>query len=177
MGERQDADHQDVDHPERDSAWDDEARNETPTQRLDRNWSELLQQLRVVQTGVQLLTGFLLTLPFQARFESLGPFDRDVYLVTVGSSVTSTAFLIAPVSLHRVLFRQRARRPLVSSAHRMALAGLALLSVAIIGAVLLIFDFVLGAVAGVCAASAALLLLSSLWLILPLAVGRRNRAA
>ncbi len=61
----------DVDRPERDTGWDDQARKETPTQRLDRNWGDLLQELRVVQTGVQLLTGFLLTLPFQARSLSL----------------------------------------------------------------------------------------------------------
>ena len=61
----------DVDHPEANQGWDHDARSETPTERLDRNWSNLLQELRVVQTGVQLLTGFLLTLPFQQRFDIL----------------------------------------------------------------------------------------------------------
>ena len=78
-------------------------------QRLDRNWADLLQELRVVQTGVQLLTGFLLTLPFQARFEQLSGYERTIYLVTVTLSVAATGFLIAPVSLHRILFRRHAR--------------------------------------------------------------------
>ena len=68
----------DVDHPERDQQWDDRARSETATERLDRNWSSLLQELRVTQTGVQLLTGFLLTLPFQQRFDRLDALMRAV---------------------------------------------------------------------------------------------------
>ncbi|MDT0264450.1 DUF6328 family protein [Jatrophihabitans sp. DSM 44399] len=87
MGE----DRVDTDHPERDDSWDQQARHETPTERLDRNWTDLLQELRVVQTGVQLLTGFLLTLPFQARFEKLSTFQQDVYLITVGCSVAGGA--------------------------------------------------------------------------------------
>ena len=85
----------------RDDGWNEQARDETPMQRLDRNWADLLQELRVVQTGVQLLTGFLLTLPFQARFEQLSAYERAVYLITVALSVAATGFLIAPVSLHR----------------------------------------------------------------------------
>ena len=95
-----------VDHPERDQAWDASARFETETQRLDRNWLSLLQELRVVQTGVQLLTGFLLTLPFQQRFETLDTTMRVVYLVTVGCSVGATVLLESPVAMHRLLFRR-----------------------------------------------------------------------
>src|ERR1700740_353414 len=69
-----------VDQPERDEGWDWSARQETETQRLDRNWSSLLQELRVTQTGVQLLTGFLLTLPFQQRFTALDSTSTNVYL-------------------------------------------------------------------------------------------------
>ena len=71
-----------------DAEWDRDQRNETPTERLDRNWTDLLQELRVVQTGVQLLTGFLLTLPFQQRFAELTTFGRVLYLVTVAASVS-----------------------------------------------------------------------------------------
>jgi len=74
----------------RDDGWNEQARDETPMQRLDRNWADLLQELRVVQTGVQLLTGFLLTLPFQARFEQLSANERTIYLVTVALSVAIT---------------------------------------------------------------------------------------
>ena len=77
----------DVDHPEQDQGWDRDARSETETERLDRNWASLLQELRVAQTGVQLLTGFLLTLPFQQRFDLLDDDMRVVYLVTVGCSI------------------------------------------------------------------------------------------
>jgi len=119
-----------------DSEWNEQARNETGMQRLDRNWAELLQELRVLQTGVQLLTGFLLTLPFQTRFSTLDGFDRGVYLLTVALSVTSTGLLIAPVALHRGLFRRHARHIMVAVAHRFAIAGLTVLAMAIIGVVL-----------------------------------------
>lgn len=87
-----------------DQQWDADQRGETFEERLDRNWSELLQELRVVQTGVQFLTGFLLTLPFQQRFASLTGGQRVGYLRAVGLSIGSTATLIAPVALHRMLF-------------------------------------------------------------------------
>ena len=102
-------------------------------ERLDRNWADLLQELRVVQTGVQLLTGFLLTLPFQARFVGLGEFQQNVYLVTVGFAISATGFLIAPVAIHRVLFRRHARLTLVSAAHRLAVIGTVLLGAAVVG--------------------------------------------
>lgn len=165
-----DADPEDSDHPERDASWNEQARHETPTQRLDRNWTELLQELRVVQTGVQLLTGFLLTLPFQARFEKLTTFQQNVYLITVASSVIATGLVIAPVSLHRILFRRRARRLMVSAAHRFAVAGLVALSLAIVGVVLLIFDVVKGAAVGWTAAGVVAGLLVVLWFAFPLVI-------
>ena len=76
---------------------------------LTRNWNELLQELRVTQTGVQILTGFLLTVPFSNRFEDLTAFQRDVYLAVLAGSVLTTGLVVAPVAMHRVLFRQRRR--------------------------------------------------------------------
>jgi hypothetical protein len=140
-----------------------DGRSETATEKLDRNWNDLLQELRVAQTGVQLLTGLLLTLPFQQRFGELSETQRVVYLCTVALSVTATGLLIAPVSLHRALFRQRARASLVSSGHALALAGLAALGLAVTGVVLLIFGAVLGEVAGVVAAVCVLALFTMLW--------------
>ena len=84
-----------VNHPEVDSRWDQYVRSESAAERLDRNWSNLLQELRVVQTGVQLLTGFLLTLPFQQRFDILDRTMRMVYLATVTSAVGASVLLIA----------------------------------------------------------------------------------
>ncbi len=148
----------------------DEERGETPLQRLDRNWNDLLQELRVVQTGVQLLTGFLLTLPFQSRFEQLDADGKTVYLVTVSLAVIATGFLIAPVSLHRLLFRRHARGVTVEVTHRLAQTGLAFLGLAVIGVVLLIFQVVVGQGAGVLAAVLTAALLAGLWVVLPLRV-------
>src|SRR5579875_1930246 len=146
----------DVDHPERDQSWDTVARSETETQRLDRNWASLLQELRVVQTGVQFLTGFLLVLPFQPRFGALDETVRGVYLATVASSVASTVLLIAPVGMHRLLFRQHRLRQLVSAAHRSTFAGLCLLGLALTGVTVIIFDTVAGHSAAVIAGTCAL---------------------
>lgn len=158
----------DVDHPEEDQPWNSGARHETETQRLDRNWASLLQELRVVQTGVQLLTGFLLILPFQQRFDGLGASMQKVYLVTVGASVTATVLLIAPVGMHRLLFRRHRLSELVSAAHRCAYAGLVLLGVALCGVTVIVFFAVAGYNAAVIAGVCAALLFVAFWLVLPL---------
>lgn len=147
-----------------------DGRQETPLEQLDRNWADLLQELRVAQTGVQLLTGFLLTLPFQSRFAYLSDLQRSIYLFTLAASVLSTAFLISPVSLHRMVFRRHARRATVQVGHRLAIVGLTLLGVAMVGVMLLIFSIVLGDHIGVVAASTTAALLFVLWFLLPLHV-------
>jgi hypothetical protein len=144
----------------------------TGRRRLDRNWDDLLQELRVAQTGVQLLTGLLLTVPFQARFDVLVAHQRLVYLVTISLSALATALLIAPVVMHRVLFRQNARRPLVSAGQRFALAGMATLGLAVTGVVGLIFDVVAGPVVGATAAAVTFSAFVGLWVVVPLAVRR-----
>jgi len=153
--------------PGHDVDWNERARNETPTERLDRNWADLLQELRVIQTGVQLLTGFLLTIPFQSRFADLTSFAQVVYLSTLSASVIATGLLIAPVSLHRILFRRHARRVTVDAAHRLAQIGMVFLGIAIVGVVLLNFDVVVGPTAGIIAAAATVVLLTGLWVALP----------
>lgn len=157
-----------------DQQWDESERGETPLQRLDRNWGDLLQELRVVQTGVQLLTGFLLTLPFQTRFEKLTTVQQDTYLCTLVASVIATGLLIAPVSIHRWLFRQHERKAMVAAAHRLALAGITFLGLAVVGVVLLIFEVVRDRSAGVVAASGAALLLLVLWAGLPIVLRQRH---
>lgn len=163
-----------ADDRQSDAEWNHAQRGETPLERLDRNWADLLQELRVIQTGVQLLTGFLLTLPFQSRFEQLSATQQGIYLVTLGASVVSTGFLIAPVSLHRFLFRRHARRVTVDLAHRLSQIGLAMLAVAMIGVVLLIFYVVAGPTTVWIAATITALLLAGLWVALPLAVRQRD---
>ncbi len=162
-----------VDHPEEDQPWDSAERGETEIERLDRNWNSLLQELRVVQTGVQLLTGFLLTLPFQQRFDVLGPSMRDVYLATVGLSVSATVLLIAPVSIHRMLFRRHRLQVLVSAAHRCARAGLALLGMALTGMTVIVFAAVSGHNAAFIAGACALLMFTFFWGVLPLILRTR----
>src|SRR6266545_3589736 len=117
--------------------------NETELERWQRNFTELLQELRVAQMGVQILFAFLLTLAVSGRFDHIGAFERTVYLVALLSAAFSTALLIAPVAHHRMLFR-RGRKPyLVLSSHWMALGGLATLLVAMVSSVLLAADLVL----------------------------------
>jgi hypothetical protein len=154
-------------HPEQDAEWDSEQRDESPLERLDRNWTDLLQELRVVQTGVQLLTGFLLTLPFQSRFAQLHQFEQNTYLTTVGLAIASTGFLISPVLIHRILFRRHGRKTMVTAAHRLALVGTVLLGAAVIGVVLLLFDVVRGRAIGIAAAASTFGLLLLLWAVLP----------
>ncbi|QRY54867.1 DUF6328 family protein [Mycolicibacterium septicum] len=158
------------DRPELDQPWDQTARHETEAERLDRNWSSLLQELRVVQTGVQLLTGLLLTLPFQERFSMLDEPMRIVYLVTVACSAAATALLVAPVGMHRILFRRHRLNLVVSAAHRCAFIGLVMLGLAMTGVTELIFDTVAGREAGVIAGAIALATFAGVWLALPFAM-------
>jgi Family of unknown function (DUF6328) len=164
----------DVDHPEDDQQWDRDKRGETEIERLDRNWNSLLQELRVVQTGVQLLTGFLLTLPFQQRFDVLDEDMRYIYLATVGCSVGATVLLVAPVGIHRLLFRRHRLQVLVSAAHRCAYAGLALLGSALTGVTIIVFVAVAGRTAGYIAGVCALALFAFFWWVLPLMLRTRG---
>jgi peptidoglycan biosynthesis protein MviN/MurJ (putative lipid II flippase) len=157
----------DEQHPAPDERWDSE-RGETETERLDRNWSQLLQELRVTQTGVQLLTGFLLTLPFQQRFTQLDSTMRTIYLITVAFSIGSTALLVAPVGMHRLLFRRHRMRDVVSTAHVYAISGLSLLALALAGVTIVIFYAVAGSTAAWIAGGCALVALTAFWFLLPL---------
>jgi hypothetical protein len=142
-------------------------RDETAEERQDRNWNELLQELRVTQTGVQLLTGLLLTLPFQQRFSVLDGFAKGVYLAVVIAAVSSTALLIAPVAFHRLLFRQGEKDWLVSRANISAFLGLAGLMLAISGGLWLIFDVVVNRLTACIVFVAAVAAISALWWVVP----------
>jgi hypothetical protein len=134
-----------------------DGRNETLNERMDRNWNEILQELRVTQTGTQIFTGFLLTIAFQQRFSELTTFQVRVYLILVVAAVLTTALGLAPVNLHRGLFRKGAKMTIVQTAHiimRITLVGVAIM---LIGTVLLIFDLVIDRSAALIAAGATLL--------------------
>jgi hypothetical protein len=143
-------------------------RDETEEERLDRNFGELLQELRVSQTGVQILFAFLLTLPFTQRFTEVTRFQRDVYFTTLLFAGLASVLFIGPVSWHRVLFRRQEKREVVFAANWMAIGGLICLSIAIVGVVMLITDFLFGgaATAIVCGCLAAVIIV--LWYTLPL---------
>jgi len=130
----------DTDHDE----WNAAQRGETPLQRADRAYGEILQEIRVAQTGVQILFAFLLTLSFQARFASVTQSQRDIYAVTLLLSAAAAALLIAPAAFHRVVYRRRLKLHLVRAASRLALSGMVLLMLSMASAVLLIMDVVFG---------------------------------
>jgi O-antigen/teichoic acid export membrane protein len=111
--------------------------------RWDRNFADLLQELRVAQTGIQILFAFLLTLPFSNGFPRTTAFQKDVYVVALLAAAASTALIIAPVAFHRALFRQGRKPELVRYAHRMATGGLAFLLIAMVTSVFLIVDYLL----------------------------------
>jgi len=140
---------------------------ESQTERIYRDWNELLQELRVAQTGVQILTAFLLTLPFQAAFKDLSDSRVYVYVGVLLSAMLSILLLLSPVALHRALFRRGLRPWLVEAANLFSRGGLVLLVAANVGAVWLVLDVVLG----VAAASIAAALLAGFttigWLVLP----------
>ncbi|MCY1676438.1 DUF6328 family protein [Pseudarthrobacter sp. SL88] len=151
-------------------------RNETREEQLDRNWAELLQELRVLQTGVQILAGFLLTLPFQSRFEDLDDFQVTLYLANVVVAALTTAFILLPVSVHRRLFRKRLKETLVSSADsitKIALGGIALLSA---GTAALVFDVTAGRQAGLTAGGALMAVMVVLLVYVPIHLNRKADA-
>jgi hypothetical protein len=124
-------------------------RNESEKQRWDRNFADLLQELRVAQTGVQILFAFLLTLPFSSGFPHTTALQKDVYVIALMSAAFATAMIISPVAFHRALFRQGRKPELVRYAHRMATGGLAFMLISMVSSVLLITDYLLNLVAAI----------------------------
>jgi hypothetical protein len=144
-----------------------DGRTETATERLDRNWDSLLQELRVTQTGTQIIGGFLLAMAFQARFTDLDSYQVTLYLILVVAAALTTALGLGPVSLHRLLFRRHAMEQVVRIGSILVRATLAGVAIVLTGIVLLIFDVVVGRVAGFIAGGGVLLITILLWLILP----------
>ncbi|GHH85152.1 membrane protein [Streptomyces sulfonofaciens] len=142
-------------------------------ERADRNFAELLQELRVTQTGVQILFAFLLTLAFTPRFPSLDSVQRGMYVATLLLAVLATVLFMAPAALHRGLFRRHAKPQIVDTSSRFAIAGMAALALALTGSVLLVVDVALGRPAGIGAGVAVFLLHAGLWGVMPLMARRR----
>ena len=139
-----------------------------PAETINRNWTELVQELRSTQTGVQVLTGFLLAVPFTDKFDDLDRVERTAYLLVLSGAVAATAAILSPIAYHRILFR-RGRRPwLVETANQVARAGLVLTALMTCGVVFLSFDLAVGRTAGVLASTTALLGYLILWVVVPL---------
>ncbi|BCL32293.1 DUF6328 family protein [Streptomyces aurantiacus] len=149
-----------------------EERNETRLERADRNFNELLQELRVTQTGVQILFAFLLTLAFTPRFPSLDTVQRTTYVVTLLLSVLAAALFTAPAALHRRLFQLGAKPQIVYVSSRLAQIGLAVLALALSGSVLLVVDVAVNRTEGIAAGATTLLLCTGLWEVMPYLVKR-----
>lgn len=145
---------------------------EPEPERLRRNWSEILQELRVTQTGSQIITGFLLTLPFQQRFADLDSYQVSIYLVLVVLAALTTVVSLTPVSLHRALFRQGAKGELVAAGNRILQIVLVGVATVLAGTVLLIFDVVVGRAAGVIAGGLLLALMIAVAASLPVVADR-----
>ncbi len=152
----------------------DDSRQETAEQRNDRNLGELVQELRVAGLGVQVLFGFLLSLPFSNRFNRLSDAQTDLYLTCVVLSAVATMLLVGPVAYHRLVFRRGMKEDLVQFANLLALLGLIAVGGAVLSAVLLVTWYVGGAVAGALITAVIGVMIGGLWFGVPL-VSRRIR--
>ena len=143
-------------------------RDESESERLDRNLSELLQELRVALPGVQVLFAFLLAVPFQQNFTKITPFQERVYFATLLLTAISAVLLISPSAYHRMTFRMQQKDDLIFLANKLAIAGLGCLALAMTGAIMLITDVLFGGVATVVTSAATLLMFATFWYALPL---------
>lgn len=142
-------------------------RHESPEQRADRNFTDLLQELRVSLTGVQILFSLLLTVPFSARFDDISGFQRGVYVTALLLSAAASVVLTAPVAYHRILFAKGHKTRLVVLANRLAIGGLALLLAAVTAVLLLVTDVVLETPVAIVVSALFGVSTAVLWLVPP----------
>jgi hypothetical protein len=150
-----------------------DGRDESASERADRNWNEVLQELRVMQTGTQILTGFLLALAFQPAFADLNDGQRAVYLLLVVLSALASIVALAPVALHRMVFQQGAKTQVVAYGHAALVTALVTVSVLLIGVVGFVFDVVVDRTAAIAAVIALAVVILALWVAGPLAIRAR----
>jgi predicted neutral ceramidase superfamily lipid hydrolase len=155
-------------------AKDQRGRDESKAERLDRNYDELLQELRVLQAGVQILFAFLLTIVFQQRFGSVSDFQRNVYLVSLINASLATVCITAPVAFHRIVFRRGMKDELIVAANRFAAAGMTFFALAMVGAVFLVIDYLLNLGIAVVVSGGLAAVFVVLWVVLPLVARARQ---
>jgi hypothetical protein len=160
--------------PHHDDGWNRTVRGEEPQQRADRNFVELLQELRVLQTGVQILFALLLTVAFTEPFEDADTYQRITYVGALTSCALAAALLIAPVAYHRALFQRGRKRELVVATHRLLRLGQIMLLVAMVASLVLVADAVIGRIGGVVLASAICAAFVLLWFVLPARTRKRH---
>lgn len=142
---------------------------ETEKQRLDRQLVELLSELRVALPGVQVLFAFLLAVPFAARFDQVTPFQEKVYFVTLLCTAVASALLIAPTAHHRIQFKQQDKAHIVNTANHLTVAGLGALALAMLGAVMLVTDFLFSSTATIVVSVVTGVVFAFFWYALPIA--------
>ncbi|KTR86160.1 DUF6328 family protein [Leucobacter chromiiresistens] len=151
-----------------------DGRSETTNERADRNWNEILQELRVAQTGTQILGGFLLALAFQPRFQELDAFQLTLYLVLVGLAGVAAVLGLAPVTLHRTFFGKGRKPEIVRLGGRMLSTDLVVLALLAAGVTGLVFDVALGRAAGFVTLAIGAVVVIGVWGVLPRLVFRRG---
>ncbi|MCL2729006.1 MAG: DUF6328 family protein [Actinomycetia bacterium] len=151
-------------------------RDETPEQRADRRWGDLLQELRVAQTGVQILFGFLLTVVFQQRFGHLTPGERHLYVVSVVLGAATTGALVGPVAVHRLLTGHRLKPETVAFASRLMALGLFLLLCTMVCSLLLVVRVAASDTTSLWVVGVMVVWFALCWLGFPLWARHRNSA-
>ncbi len=148
--------------------------HETEKERLDRELLELLNELRVVLPGVQVLFAFLLAVPFYQRWADVTSFQRDVYFATLSLALIATAVLIAPTALHRLNFRAKDKKAIVMISNRLAIVGVAVLATAMVGVMVLISDILFDRTMTIVVGVLSGLVFALLWLALPISRWRHQ---
>jgi heme O synthase-like polyprenyltransferase len=151
-------------------------RDENEAEQLDRHWLELLQELRVAQTGIQILFAFLLVIAFSLPFQEAGDFSHIVFAVTLVLTAMAAGLLIAPVSVHRMVYRRRLRPELVRTAARMAVGGLVLMLGSVAGGLLLALDVVLPRQGAIAVVVGVMVWFSVFWYVVPFELRRKGPA-
>lgn len=152
------------------------SRNETPHERADRNWGDLLQELRVSQTGVQILAGFLISLPFQSRFDDLDAFQKQWYLGVLGLALLTVGVILSPVAIHRLMFQGGAKPQIVAAAHVLTGLALALIALLLASSAFLVVDVVIDRTVAAVAGLGVLTVLMVLLVLVPHLVASRARS-
>jgi len=145
-----------------------QGREETDLERLDRNLTELMGELRVALPGVQVLFAFLLVAPFNQRFGKTTTFERDLYFAALLGTLLASILLIAPTVIHRLEFRQGDKDYVVDAANRLTIAGLVVFAVAMTCAISLVTGYLFGTATAVVTAAVAVLAFSTVWFVVPL---------